>query len=227
MDLNMADRQLDFIEVTPPSKPTATIIWLHGLGVDGHDFESIVPELRLPASLPIRFVFPHAPKRAVTINFGMIMPAWFDILDIAGPHKVNVDDILESSRQLADLIQTETQRGLPSERIILAGFSQGGTIALHTGLRYDDKLAGIMALSTYLPTIDQLANERSQANREIPVFMAHGTSDPLIGIENAVRTHKALSRLGYHVRWREYPVAHTVCFEEIQDIRSWILDILG
>jgi len=223
----MADRQLDFIEVTPPSTPTAAIIWLHGLGVDGHDFESIVPELRLPASLPIRFVFPHAPKRAVTINFGMIMPAWFDILDIAGPHKVNVDDILESSRQLADLIQLETQRGTPPERIILAGFSQGGTIALHSGLRYNEKLAGIMALSTYLPTIDQLANERSQANRETAVFMAHGTGDPLIGIENAARTRKALSRLGYNVRWREYPVAHTVCQEEIQDIRSWILDILG
>ena len=223
----MADRRLDFIEVNPPSTPTAAIIWLHGLGVDGHDFESIVPELRLPTSMPIRFVFPHAPKRAITINFGMIMPAWFDILDITGRHKVNVDDILESSRQLADLIQFETQRGMPSERIILAGFSQGGTVALHTGLRYAEKLAGIMALSTYLPTLDQLANERSQANREIPVFMAHGSSDPLIGIENAVRTRKALIRLGYIIRWQEYPVEHTVCQEEIQDIRAWILDILG
>ena len=223
----MADRQLNFLEVNPQSKPAAAVIWLHGLGVDGHDFEPIVPELQLPESLPIRFVFPHAPKRAVTVNFNMVMPAWFDILDIAGPHKVNVDDIHESSRQLADLIQVEVQRGLPPDRIILAGFSQGGTIALHTGLRYPEKLAGIMALSTYLPTADQLANERSHANRDIPIFMAHGTSDPLIGIENAVRTRKALSHLGYTIRWQEYPVEHTVCHDEIQDIRSWILDILG
>jgi len=222
----MADRPLDFIEVNPRSKPAATVIWLHGLGVDGHDFEPIVPELQLPDSLPVRFVFPHAPKRAVTINFNMIMPAWFDILDIAGPHKVNVADILESSQQLADLIQAETRRGLPPDRIILAGFSQGGTIALHTGLRYDKKLAGIMALSTYLPTVDQLADERSEANRDIPIFMAHGTGDPLIRIENAVRIRKSLDRLGYPIRWQEYPVEHTVCQEEIQDIRAWMLDIL-
>jgi len=223
----MSDRQLDFIEVNPPSKPAAAVIWLHGLGVDGHDFEPIVPELQLPESLPIRFVFPHAPKRAVTINFKMVMPAWFDILDITGAHKVNVGDILESARQLADLIEAETLRGLPPDRIILAGFSQGGTIALHTGLRYEKKLAGIMALSTYLPTVDQLAQERSQANLTIPVFMAHGASDPLIGIENAVLTREALRRLGYNVRWQEYPVAHTVCQAEIMDIRAWILDILG
>jgi len=223
----MADRQLDFLEVNPHSKPIAAVIWLHGLGVDGHDFEPIVPELQLPDSLPIRFVFPHAPKRAVTVNFGMIMPAWFDILDMAGPQKVNVNDILESSRQLADLIEAETQRGLPPDRIILAGFSQGGAIALHTGLRYEKKLAGIMALSTYLPTVDQLAAEISKANHAIPIFMAHGTSDPLIEIKNAVLTRKALSRLGYKVHWQEYPVAHTVCHEEIQDIRAWILDVLG
>ncbi|MEW6670164.1 MAG: alpha/beta hydrolase-fold protein [Thermodesulfobacteriota bacterium] len=223
----MADRQLEFLEVNPKSKPSAAVIWLHGLGVDGHDFEPIVPELRLPESLPVRFVFPHAPKRTVTVNFHMLMPAWFDILDITGSHKVNVDDILESSRQLADLVQAEIRRGLPPERIILAGFSQGGVIALHTGLRYNKKLAGIMALSTFLPTIDQLADECSEANRDIPIFMAHGTGDPLVGIENAVHTRQALNRLGYHVRWREYPVAHTVCHEEIQDIRAWILDILG
>ena len=222
----MVDRQLDFLEVNPQSKPAAAIIWLHGLGVDGHDFEPIVPELRIPESLPIRFVFPHAPKRPVTINFKMVMPAWFDILDVSGLHKVNVDDILKSSRQLADLIQAEIRRGLSPDRIILAGFSQGGTIALHAGLRFAKKLAGIMALSTFLPTVDQLADDGSDANRATPIFMAHGTSDPLIGIENAVLTRDALRRLGYDVRWQEYPVAHTVCHEEIRDIRSWILDIL-
>lgn len=222
----MADRHLKFLEVDPPSKPAAAIIWLHGLGVDGHDFEPIVPELRIPDSLPIRFVFPHAPQRAVTVNFNMVMPAWFDILDVSGRHKVNVDHILESSRQLVDLIQSEIRRGLPPDRILLAGFSQGGTIALHTGLRYEKKLAGIMALSTFLPTVDQLAQERSDANLTTSVFMAHGTSDPLIGIENAVLTRDALRRLDYDVRWHEYPVAHTVCSEEIQDIRSWVLEVL-
>lgn len=222
----MASKKLDFIEINPQAKPTAAIIWLHGLGADGHDFEPIVPELHLPKTLPVRFIFPHAPKRAVSINFGMVMPAWYDIMDVAGLHKVNADDILASSRQLKDVMQAEIQKGLPPERIILAGFSQGGTIALHTGLRYDRKLAGIMALSTCLPAADQPSDEYVAANRDISIFMAHGTRDPMIPIEKAIETRDALKRLEYNIRWQEYPMDHSVCHEEIQHIRSWIMAVL-
>ena len=154
------------------------------------------------------------------------MPAWYDILDIESPPKVNVHDILESCEQLRKLIIREIELGMPPERIVLAGFSQGGTIALLTGLKYEKKLAGIMALSTALHTTDRLAEERSESNLKIPIMMAHGTMDPLVRIENAVSTREALINLGYNVRWQEYPVGHTVCYEEIQDIRSWLFDVL-
>ena len=217
---------LERLEINPSSPPTATVIWLHGLGADGHDFEPIVPELGLPDTLPVRYVFPHAPHRAVTINGGMVMRAWFDILDVRLTHKVDVANFIESAAQLVALIENELQKGMPSDRIVLAGFSQGGAIALHTGLRYEKQLAGILALSTYLPTIDTLAGERSQANLNIPIMMAHGTLDPLVPIANAVSARQNLTDLAYPVSWHEYQMGHAVCPEEIRDISSWLLGIL-
>lgn len=217
---------LEQIETNPDAKPSAVIIWLHGLGADGHDFEPIVPELRLPDTLPVRFVFPHAPMRSVTINFGMAMRAWFDVLSMEPVHQIDMDSFSESVDLIEDLIAEEIQAGIPPERIVLAGFSQGGAVALHTGLRFEKKLAGILALSCYLPTIDTLKHARSTANRNIPIMMAHGTVDPVISMSRAVATRKTLTALGYQIRWYEYPMPHTVCPEEIEAIGSWLIDIL-
>lgn len=223
----MTSELLDYIEINPKTEPLATIIWLHGLGADGHDFEHILPDLRLPDSLPIRFVFPNAPKRPVTINGGMVMRAWYDILDVQVSSRINMSDFLESVDHLEALIQNEWQSGTPFDRIVLAGFSQGGAIALHTGLRYKKKLTGILALSTILPTVDTLAKEGSQVNQDIPIMLAHGTWDPIIPIANTVRTKQELTRLGYRLSWHEYPMEHAVCAEEIRDIRSWLIKIFN
>lgn len=220
----MVSELLDFIEVNPKAKPFATVIWLHGLGADGHDFEPILPELKLPDRLPIRFVFPHAPERAVTINAGIVMRAWYDVRGAPGSAEVDLVDFLESVGHLKSLLQHEMQSGMPSERVVLAGFSQGGAIALHTGLTSREKLAGILALSTYLPTADTLAEDASQTNRNTPILMAHGTMDPMIPIGHAIRTRQGLTRLGYRISWHEYPMMHGLCVEEIQDIRSWLLE---
>jgi phospholipase/carboxylesterase len=222
----LKDRLLDCIEILPEAEPQATVIWLHGLGADGHDFEPIVPELRLPASPPIRFLFPHAPERPVTINAGMVMRAWYDILELGDPTAVNMEDLLESADQLSALIENVTKRGIQTDRIVLAGFSQGGTIALHTGLRYERKLAGLMGLSTYLPDLDALPHERSEVNLQIPVMMAHGSMDPMIPIAKGIRTKQELTRLGYGVEWHQYPMMHQVCPDEISDIRAWLLKVL-
>jgi phospholipase/carboxylesterase len=216
---------LDSVEINPNAEPFATIIWLHGLGADGHDFEPIVPELRLPDTLPIRFVFPHAPERPVTINAGMIMRAWYDVIGMPGSGGIELDDFFESVDHLDGLIQNEVESGMPSERILLAGFSQGGAISLHTGLTHGKHLAGILALSTYLPTAGTLAEEINLVNKDIPIMMAHGTMDPMIPIAHAVRTKQTLTRLGYQVDWHEYPIMHGVCAEELQDMRSWLLRI--
>ena len=206
---------------------TATIIWLHGLGADGHDFEAIIPELRLPESLPVRYVFPHAPVRSITINAGLRMRGWFDILDLE--HKaasVDMDQFLQSGDMLKALIRKELKSGMPSDRILLAGFSQGGAIVLHTGLLYQERLAGILAMSMHLPTIEDLATELSPANRDIPIMMAHGQLDPVIPVAKAIETRQGLTRMGYTIIWHEYPIQHTVCADEIQEIRSWLLQIL-
>jgi phospholipase/carboxylesterase len=223
----MNSELLERIELNPSGAPAATVIWLHGLGADGHDFEPIVPELNLPDTLPIRYVFPHAPHRSVTINAGMVMRAWFDILDVQLNHQLDIASFIESAGQLEALIENERKNGMPPDRIVLAGFSQGGAIALHTGLRYDRQLAGILALSTYLPTADTLADERSQANMKIPIMMAHGTMDPLVAITNAVSARKYLADLAYQVSWHEYPMGHAVCPDEIRDISGWLLKILS
>jgi phospholipase/carboxylesterase len=197
------------------------------LGADGHDFEAIVPELRLPESLPVRYVFPHAPERSITINAGLRMRAWFDILDLKHrADSVDMDQFLESGDMLRDLINHELKSGMPSDRILLAGFSQGGAIVLHTGLQFQKQLAGILAMSMHLPTIHNLATELISANRKIPIMMAHGQMDPVIPVGRAIETRQELTRMGYAVRWHEYPMQHTVCADEIQEIRSWLLQIL-
>lgn len=218
---------LDCIEINPSGQPAATIIWLHGLGADGHDFEAIVPELHLPESLPVRYVFPHAPVKSITINAGLRMRAWFDILDFKfNSDSVDMDQFLESEDMLAALIQAELISGMPSDRILLAGFSQGGAIVLHTGLRYPKQLAGIMALSMHLPTVNNLAPELSPANRNIPIMMAHGQMDPVIPVAKAIETRQELTRRGYEVSWHAYPMQHSVCADEIRSIRSWLIEIL-
>lgn len=218
---------LDCIEVNPSGKPAATIIWLHGLGADGHDFEAIVPELRLPDSLPVRFVFPHAPERAVTVNAGMIMRAWFDLIDLnLDANSADKEQFSESVEMLEALIENELRSGLASDRIVLAGFSQGGAIALHTGLHFPKRLAGILAMSMHLPTIRDRSAALSPANQEVPIMMAHGQMDPLIPLARAIETRQELIRLGYAVSWHEYPIQHSVCAEEVADIRAWLLGVL-
>ncbi len=214
------------IEIETAPAPDAAVIWLHGLGADGHDFEAVVPELRLPPQLRLRFIFPHAPVRQVTINMGMSMRAWYDILQMGGG-KEDEAGIRASQAQVQALIEREKGRGVQPGRIVLAGFSQGGAIALHSGLRHAERLAGILALSTYLPLADKLAAERSPANRDLPVFMAHGTHDPMIGIARARESRAALAALGYPVEWKEYAMAHSLCGEQIVDIAAWLLRLLA
>ena len=214
------------IEIETAPEPDAAVIWLHGLGADGYDFEPVVPELRLPAQLRVRFVFPHAPVRPVTINMGMSMRAWYDILQMGGGREDEAG-IRASQAQVHSLIEREKGRGVAPRRIVLAGFSQGGAIALQAGLRHAERLGGILALSTYLPLAGSLAAERSTANRDTPVFMAHGTQDPMIALARARESRAALEALGYAVEWKEYAMAHSVCGEEIADIAAWLVRLLA
>jgi phospholipase/carboxylesterase len=201
------------------------VIWLHGLGADGHDFEPIVPELGLPPSKPVRFIFPNAPMRAVTINMGMRMRAWYDILQMGGGPEDEAG-VRESQAQIEGLIAAEAKRGVPHDKIVLAGFSQGGAIVLQTALRQRERLAGVLALSTYLPLATTLAKERTPANGALPIFMAHGRYDNMIAIDRATKSRDALQGLGYAVEWHEYPMQHSVCPEEIADIAAFLLKIL-
>lgn len=216
---------LETIEIETGTSPAAAVIWLHGLGADGHDFEPVVPELRLPQRLPIRFVFPHAPIRPVTLNQGMRMRAWYDILRLGGGSEDEAG-IRASEKQLVQLIEREGKRGIAPSRIVLAGFSQGGAIALQTTLRFAEPLAGTLALSTYLPLAAKASGERSRASAATPIFMAHGSFDPMIALEHAERSRDALIGMGYRVEWREYPMPHSVCAEEIADISAWLSRVL-
>lgn len=213
------------IETSTGAHADAAVIWLHGLGADGHDFEPVVPALRLPARLAVRFVFPHAPLRPVTINMGMAMRAWFDIVELGG-RRQDEAGIRASQTLLEALVARECERGIAAQRIVLAGFSQGGAIALQTGLRHPRRLAGVMALSTWLPLADTLAAEREAANADVPVFMAHGRDDEMVGIERARQSRDALATLGYPVEWHEYPMGHAVCPQEIEAIGAWLACIL-
>ncbi len=217
---------LETIEIETGAAAEAVVIWLHGLGADGHDFEPVVPELKAGWALPVRFVFPHAPERAVTINMGMRMRAWYDILQLGGGPEDEAG-IRLSQAQLERLVERESARGIAARRIVLAGFSQGGAIALQTGLRLRQRLAGVLALSSYLPLAARLAPERNAENADVPIFMAHGQHDDLIPVERARLSRDALQRLGYAVEWREYPMPHAVCPEEIADIGRWLRKVLG
>lgn len=221
----MADL-LECVEVITGDAPAASIIWLHGLGADGHDFESIVPELKLPGSLPVRFVFPHAPVRPVTLNNGLPMRAWFDIVKIGMHQARDQAGMLASRAALEALIARENVRGIPTAHIVLAGFSQGGAVALYTGLQYKEKLAGIMALSTYLPLAEGFDFQISPANARTSIFYAHGNQDPVVPIQLAEHTRNELSARGYPVIWHTYPMAHTVHPEEIKHLRVWLLSVL-
>lgn len=218
----MSKALLETVEVGAGDAARYSVIWMHGLGADGHDFEPIVPELRLPPSLPVRFVFPHAPVRPVTLNGGMAMRAWYDIVTLGGGAPQDTAGIRESSARIEQLISREGERGVPAERIVLAGFSQGGAIALHTGLRHAERLAGIVGLSTYLPAAEQLEEERHPANAATPVFLAHGAMDPVIDISLGRKTLERLTGLGYAVEWHDYPMVHQVCLEEIEAISAWL-----
>ena len=216
---------LDAIEIETGKNPSASVIWLHGLGADGNDFAPIVPQIRLPP-LAIRFVFPHAPIQPVTINGGMRMRAWYDITDGA-IRREDERGVRASQALIEALIAREKKRGTKAERLVLAGFSQGGAIALHTGLRHPERIAGIMALSTYVPVAEKLSAEASAANRHVPIFMAHGTYDPVIPLDRAEQSRGLLESLGYPVEWREYGMPHSVCPEELADIGAWLGKALG
>lgn len=213
---------LDSLEIETQPNPTASVVWLHGLGADGFDFEPIVPELRLPEMIPVRFVFPHAPERSVTINQGMRMRAWYDITGFELERQEDDDGIRDSAQHVAGLINREHERGIPFSRILLAGFSQGGAVALQAGLRFPQTLAGIMALSSYLPLADTLQAEATDANRTTPVFMAHGTLDPVVPMQMGKMSFDFLAREGFNPSWKEYPMPHAICPEEIQDIGVWL-----
>ncbi len=213
---------LPFETVLTAPNPEFSIIWLHGLGADGHDFVSLVPELRLPTQLGIKFIFPHAPIRAVTLNNGMQMRAWYDLLSLDRGKTADESDILKTVIQINALIDQEIESGRAPSKIILAGFSQGGVIALHAGLRYPKKLAGIMALSTYLPFDDKVFKEISSSQKGLDIFAAHGTHDPVIPVLSWQDYVPKLKAQGFIVDANEYPMEHSLCLEEIKAISNWI-----
>ena len=213
---------MEAIQIETGPDPQAAVIWLHGLGADGHDFEPIVPELEL--AKPVRFVFPHAPIRPVTINQGMRMRAWYDIFQFGGGPEDEAG-IRASQKLLEEMMAKEADRKM-KPKLFLAGFSQGGAIVLLTALRYPERLAGVMALSAYLPLAGTLAAERAQANRETPIFMAHGRYDDLIPVQRAQVSRDYLQKLGYAVEWHDYPMPHAVCAPEIADISSFLARVL-
>jgi phospholipase/carboxylesterase len=223
------EKILETIEIETGKNPSASVIWMHGLGADGNDFAPIVNELELDGTPAIRFVFPHAPMRPVTINNGSVMRAWYDVSfgDLEG-HSRLADErgVRESQAHITALIEREAKRGIAVEDIVLAGFSQGGAIALQTGLRHPRTLAGVMALSTYLPLADSLPLEAAPANKATPIFMAHGTYDPVVPLVMGAGSMTLLTGLGYPVEWRQYPMPHSVCPEEIQDIGAWLQKVL-
>ncbi len=224
---------LHVVELSSSMPVTASVIWMHGLGADGYDFVDIIPELKLPRTLGVRFIFPHAPQRPVTINGGYMMRAWYDLRppapDLTGLSAGDEDDvgIRESEQAICALVQREITKGIPASRIILAGFSQGGAIALHTGLRYPQRLAGILALSTYLPLASNAKMERHTANGDVPILMLHGDEDAVITLEEAECSSGILKACGYNVDWRVYPMGHSLCPKEIHDIGVWLRRVLG
>lgn len=217
---------LDCIEIDPPGTTTAAIIWLHGLGADGNDFVPIVPQLGLPDDHGLRFVFPNAAVQPVTINGGMGMRAWYDILGVDIASREDADGINASRAAIEALIARENARGIPANRIVLAGFSQGGAIALHAGLRHDPQLAGILALSTYLPLRETLPKPTADGGGDIPIFMAHGENDPVVPFRLGEASRDLLNTAGYKVAWHSYKMQHQVCIDEIHTIGAWLRGLL-
>jgi phospholipase/carboxylesterase len=218
---------LPCVEIEPAKAARFSILWLHGLGADGHDFPPIVPHFRIDARIPVRFVFPHAPRIPVSINAGMVMPAWYDIRDLDLKNRHDEIGIKRSADQLRALIARENERGVACRNIVLAGFSQGGAVAAYTALRHTQPLAGLIALSTYLVGGDKLAAEVTPANRAIEVFQAHGKLDPMVRFERGVALRDTLIETGCQVVWHEYAMQHEVCMEEIEDLGLWLNALLG
>lgn len=220
---------LETIELETGANPTAVVIWMHGLGADGNDFVPIVNELDLSGAPAIRFVFPHAPMMPVTINNGHVMRAWYDVSmgDLqTGAKRADEHGVRQSQAQIGQLIAREAERNIPIKNLVLAGFSQGGAVALHTGLRYPERLAGVMALSCYLPCADSFAAEAASANSQTPLFIAHGTQDPVVPYAMGKNSRDLLLKSGYAVQWHEYPMPHSVCLEEVRDIGAWLTSVL-
>ncbi len=217
---------LDCVVVEPQTPATTCVIWLHGLGADGHDFEPLVPELKLPASMAVRFIFPHAPVQPVTINGGYAMRSWYDILEANLARRVDEQGVRESADAISALIEAQIAAGIPANKIVLAGFSQGGAITLFLGLRYPRRLAGLLPLSTYLPLPEKLASERSDAMKDVPILYAHGSIDNIVPMVLAKQSVQQLRDLGYTVDFREYMMPHSVCLEEIQHISAFLQTVL-
>ncbi len=218
---------LDTLEIETGPSPTRTVIVLHGLGDSGHGFAPIAEELDLSALGPVRFVLPHAPERPVTINGGYVMRAWYDILGNDLVRREDEIGLRESQALIEELIAAEKARGIPASRIVLAGFSQGCAMALLAGLRHPERLAGVVGMSGYLPLAASTATERSAANRDVPLFLAHGTQDPVVPLARGVASRDALAALGYTIEWHDYPMPHSVCAEEIGDLTRWLLRVLA
>jgi len=221
------DRQTSPVIIEPQGAVRSAVIWLHGLGADGHDFAPLVPELGLPAEFGVRFVLPHAPPRPVTVNGGMVMRAWYDILEIDLGRQVDQAQIEASADAILELIDSEVAGGIPAERVVLAGFSQGGVVALHAGLRSPRRLAGIIGLSCYLPDADGLAAQLSPANAATPVFFGHGRHDPVVPLALGRAAREAVVACGNPVVWHDYPMEHAVCPAEVLDLRRWLGDVLA
>lgn len=216
---------LEHLEVEPAHDAVASVIFLHGLGADGHDLEPVIKELDLPDDLQIRYIFPHAPKRPITVNGGEEMRGWYDFI----PHSESEgsEDIKTSSNSICGFIRREMNRGISSQKILLAGFSQGGVIALYAALRFEHRLAGVLALSTYLYDAATTETEQSDANLAIPIMLAHGQYDAMIPVMRAATSRENLIRLGYDVRWFDYPMEHHICLEEVQEMSRFITETLG
>lgn len=223
----MSEDLLPAVTVETAKDPTHAVIWLHGLGADGHDFEPLVPHLGFLDKPAVRFVFPHAPRLPVTINGGMVMPAWYDIVSLSLEGRADADGVRRSAARVAALVKDQNDKGIPTERIVIAGFSQGGAVAVHVGLRHPDRFAGILALSTYLAAEDDLDVERSQANAMTPVFCGHGTLDPVVPALLGDQLTARVTALGNPVTSRRYRMEHAVCDEEIHDVAGWLRERLA
>ena len=223
----MSATLLESVELCAAGPPQASVLWLHGLGADGHDFEPLVPALQATVGVPLRFVFPHAPVRAVSLNGGMPMRAWYDIIGLDRDSVQDERGLAESAQRVGALIQRENERGIPTGRIVLAGFSQGGALSLYLGARYAQSLAGIVALSCYLPVAQKLATEASPANRATPIFMAHGSFDGVVDPSRGLESRDLLRAAGYVVNWHSYRMDHAVCEQEIEDVSAFLRQVLA